>query len=85
MYLSLIHILRAEESSCRLSSGFQMSSFAQRYAGGSTAASAPALCLRVSAMSFRPVSYTHLSSAQGKSGAKARPRGVVDAHTVEIP
>ena len=25
------------------------------------------------------------SYAQGKSGAKARPRGVVDAHTVEIP
>ena len=25
------------------------------------------------------------SSAQGQSGAKARPRGVVDAHTVEIP
>ena len=25
------------------------------------------------------------SSPQGKSGAKARPRGVVDAHTVEIP
>ena len=25
------------------------------------------------------------SSAQGKSGAKARPRGVVDAHTVDIP
>ena len=25
------------------------------------------------------------SSAQGKSGDKARPRGVVDAHTVEIP
>ena len=25
------------------------------------------------------------SSAQGKSGAKARPQGVVDAHTVEIP
>ena len=25
------------------------------------------------------------SSAQGKSGAKARPEGVVDAHTVEIP
>ena len=25
------------------------------------------------------------SSAQGKSGAKARPRGVVDADTVEIP
>ena len=25
------------------------------------------------------------SSAQGKSGAKARPNGVVDAHTVEIP
>ena len=25
------------------------------------------------------------SSAQGKSGAKARPRGVVEAHTVEIP
>ena len=25
------------------------------------------------------------SSAQGKSGAKARPKGVVDAHTVEIP
>ena len=25
------------------------------------------------------------SSSQGKSGAKARPRGVVDAHTVEIP
>ena len=25
------------------------------------------------------------SSAQGKSEAKARPRGVVDAHTVEIP
>ena len=25
------------------------------------------------------------SSAQGKSGAKTRPRGVVDAHTVEIP
>ena len=24
------------------------------------------------------------SSAQGKPGAKARPRGVVDAHTVEI-
>ena len=24
-------------------------------------------------------------SAQGKPGAKARPRGVVDAHTVEIP
>ena len=26
-----------------------------------------------------------LFSAQGKPGAKARPRGVVDAHTVEIP
>ena len=25
------------------------------------------------------------SSSQGKSGAKARPGGVVDAHTVEIP
>ena len=25
------------------------------------------------------------SSAQGKPGAKARPRGVVDAHTVDIP
>ena len=25
------------------------------------------------------------SSAQGKPGAKARPRGVVDAHTVNIP
>ena len=25
------------------------------------------------------------SSSQGKSGAKARPRGVVDAQTVEIP
>ena len=25
------------------------------------------------------------SSAQGKSGAKARPKGVADAHTVEIP
>ena len=25
------------------------------------------------------------SSALGKPGAKARPRGVVDAHTVEIP
>ena len=25
------------------------------------------------------------SSSQGKSGAKARPRGVVDAHTDEIP
>ena len=25
------------------------------------------------------------SSAQGKSGAKARPNGVVDAHTVDIP
>ena len=25
------------------------------------------------------------SSAQGKPGAKARPRGVVDAHTVKIP
>ncbi len=25
------------------------------------------------------------SSAQGKPGAKARPRGVVDAHKVEIP
>ena len=25
------------------------------------------------------------SASQGKSGAKARPRGVVDAHTVEIP
>ena len=25
------------------------------------------------------------SSAKGKSGSKARPRGVVDAHTVEIP
>ena len=25
------------------------------------------------------------SSAQGKSGAKLRPRGVGDAHTVEIP
>ena len=25
------------------------------------------------------------SSSQGKSGAKTRPRGVVDAHTVEIP
>ena len=25
------------------------------------------------------------SSAQVKPGAKARPRGVVDAHTVEIP
>ena len=26
-----------------------------------------------------------VSSAQGKSGAKLRPRGVGDAHTVEIP
>ncbi len=25
------------------------------------------------------------SSAEGKPGAKARPKGVVDAHTVEIP
>ena len=25
------------------------------------------------------------SSAPGKSGAKARPRGVVDAHTVDNP
>ena len=25
------------------------------------------------------------SSAQGKPGAKARPQGVVDVHTVEIP
>ena len=25
------------------------------------------------------------SSAQGKPGAKARPRGVVDAHTVDNP
>ena len=25
------------------------------------------------------------SSAQGKPGAKARPRGVVDAHAVDIP
>ena len=25
------------------------------------------------------------SSTQGKPGAKARPKGVVDAHTVEIP
>ena len=25
------------------------------------------------------------SSAAGKPGAKARPKGVVDAHTVEIP
>ncbi len=25
------------------------------------------------------------SSAQGKPGAKARPRGVADAHTVDIP
>ena len=25
------------------------------------------------------------SSAQGKSGSKLRPRGVGDAHTVEIP
>ena len=25
------------------------------------------------------------SSSQGKSGAKARPRGVVDAHSVKIP
>ena len=25
------------------------------------------------------------SSTQGKSGAKARPKGVVDAHTVKIP
>ena len=25
------------------------------------------------------------SSTQGKPGAKARPQGVVDAHTVEIP
>ena len=25
------------------------------------------------------------SSAQGKPGAKARPQGVVDAHTVKIP
>ena len=25
------------------------------------------------------------SSAPGKPGAKARPKGVVDAHTVEIP
>ena len=25
------------------------------------------------------------SSSQGKSGAKARPKGVVDAQTVEIP
>ena len=25
------------------------------------------------------------SSAQGKPGAKARPKGVADAHTVDIP
>ena len=25
------------------------------------------------------------SSSQGKPGAKARPKGVVDAHTVDIP
>ena len=25
------------------------------------------------------------ASAQGKPGAKARPQGVVDAHTVKIP
>ena len=25
------------------------------------------------------------SSSQGKSGAKVRPKGVADAHTVEIP
>ena len=25
------------------------------------------------------------ASAQGKPGAKARPKGVVDAHTVDIP
>ena len=25
------------------------------------------------------------SSSQGKPGAKARPKGVADAHTVEIP
>ena len=25
------------------------------------------------------------SSAQGKPGAKVRPKGVADAHTVEIP
>ena len=25
------------------------------------------------------------SSAQGRPGAKARPKGVVDAHTVDIP
>ena len=25
------------------------------------------------------------SSAKGKPGAKARPKGVVDAHTVDIP
>ena len=25
------------------------------------------------------------SSSQGKPGAKSRPKGVVDAHTVEIP
>ena len=42
-----------------------------------------------SALGYLPVSYTHLDvykrQAQGKPGAKARPKGVVDAHTVEIP
>ena len=41
---------------------------------------------------IRTVSYTHLlrfleegSSAPSKSGAKVRPKGVADAHTVDIP
>ena len=57
---STCFVMRTEESSCRLPSGFQMSSFAQRYVGGSAAASAPALCLRVSAMSFRHSSSSGL-------------------------
>ena len=39
-------------------------------------------------LSLIAVSYTHLgvgSSTPGKPGAKARPQGVVDAHTVDIP
>ena len=47
------------------------------------------ICTNIKVDKSVSVSYTHLDvykrQALGKPGAKARPRGVVDAHTVEIP
>ena len=41
-------------------------------------------CVRI-VMAENPRFPEEGSSSLGKPGAKARPKGVVDAHTVEIP